>query len=150
MAFFQSPWFERLITDEAFVNSVTNQYNRLRANLLSDQNIQEKIEQAAAFLEYPAKRDRSRWDESKLPSHGVYLEEDTDLEIERDRNSYEEEVERLEDVLLLHSDYLDKNLHNNLRHFVEHSTLVVSLGGWLMITAFFVSIILVQRHRKGM
>ena len=148
--FQEAPWFDRLITDEAFVDAVTSQYNRLRSNLLSNQNIQEKIEQAAAFLEYPAKRDRSRWDESKLPSHGVYLEEDTDLEIVRDRDSYEEEVERLEDVLLLHSEYLDKNLHNSLMQFVEHSTIVASLGGWLMITAFFVSIILVQRHRKGM
>ena len=148
--FYQAPWFDRLVRDEFFVNKVTRRYQELRGGLLSDENVQEKINQAAAFVEYPAKRDQSRWAAVDPFTLKVHEEEETGLAIAREQSTWEGEVQRLKDVLLLHGESMDNNLDAEMSSYVEYRPVISSLGGWLMITAFFVSIILVQRHRKGM
>lgn len=148
VAFSDAPWFRQLLRSESFVNKVEQRYRELRAGLLSDENIQQKIQAAARFLAYPAQRDRSRWEEANVYDLGSLQEEDTDLWIQRDQGSWQSEVQRMQDVLQTHGDYLDNNLAIVLEGYVEQTPAVITVGGWLIIAAFFVSIILIQRVRK--
>ncbi len=55
----------------------------------------------------------------------------------------------MKDALMLHGEYMDKHLYSELSPQVNHAPVQFSFGGWLFIIAFFVSVILVQRYRKG-
>lgn len=149
IVFYQAPWFDRLVTDDYFVAQVIQRYQQLRRGTMSDKNIQETVKGLSAFLEYPAKRDRSRWNDANPFELEIYEENGSEIQIVRDKATWEEEVQRVEDTLLLHGEYLDTNLPNALAVSVETVVIPFSVGGWLLIIAFFVSIILVQRYRKG-
>jgi len=150
IVFSQSPWFDRLVQDPYFVDKVEKRYRQLRQSILSTETIQEKIEGASAFLEKPIRRDRCRWQgQYKLLLEDT-AEADTGLTIYRNKESWEEEVQRLEDVILLHGEYLDSDLAIKLIQQEKNRTPTYSVGGWLMIAVFFVSVILVQRWRKGL
>lgn len=144
------PWLDRLITDEYFVEKLVERYYYLRQGILDKELIQTKLEEAAAFIEMPASRDASRWSAHYDVDLFIGKEEATQLDIDRNRDTWNEEVVRLMDVIHQHGDYLDTGIYD-LYRFVEsyNAELYNTLVGVLFITAFFVSIILVQRARKG-
>jgi len=149
IVFSQAPWFDRLVRDPYFVDKVENRYRELRRSILSMETIREKIEGASAFLAKPIRRDSCRWQGQYKLLLADTAEADTGLTIYRNTESWEEEVQRLEDVILLHGEYLDSELALALIKQEKNMTPAYSVGGWLMIAVFFVSVILVQRWRKG-
>ena len=148
--FVSSPWFDRLCRDEDFVVALIKRYNELRKTLLNDETIANKMSQTADFLEFPALRDMDRWAGKNHYVLADREDEETGLLVERQTEDFRSEVQRTQDVLQLHAEQMDNNWYNYLSLFFLPLETHMSLGGWLMIAAFFVSIILVQRHRKGM
>lgn len=154
LAFHESPWFDRLVTDHEFVRLVQLRYRQLRKTILSDEVLKEKIEQACVFLEKPIKRDLCRWQNLYTNRMNNVRDAETGLWVDRNPETWEGEVQRMQDVLLEHGDYMDKNLSTNLDSFVEYEKvegpdLFLALLSVVFIIAFFVSIILVQRVRNG-
>lgn len=150
IVFSQSPWFDRLVQDPYFVDKVEKRYRELRQTVLSTETIHEKMEGASAFLAKPIRRDSCRWQGQYTILLADTAEVDTGLTIYRNTESWEEEVQRLKDVILLHGEYLDSDLAIKLIQQEKNMTPAYSVGGWLMIAVFFVSVILVQRWRKGL
>lgn len=148
-AFDEAPWFDRLILDPYFSEKVVVRYQQLRDGILSSDTISRQIDAAAAFLEYPAKRDMSRWED--LNTYDLAIIEDSHLEVEIDRNTgtFEGEVQRVKDILVLHGEFMDQSLSAHLSENASSMTVSASLAGWLVIVVFFVSAILIQRLRKG-
>ena len=150
MALPDAPWFDRLLTDEDFVNKVIVRYEELRKNILSERELYDKIDKAATFIEKPVKRDLSRW--SALYSNPMQLnkEKGTGIVVDRETTTWEEEVQRLKDVMRLHGDFLDSDITQLYRlvKFEREENPNTMLGIYFII-AFFVSIILVQRAREG-
>ncbi len=144
------PYFETLCRDEAFLNQMNKRYRQLRNGILSDDYIQDVLKETQHFLGRAIMRDRQRWksSEPKLQKQ-VLTESETRLEVDRNRSDYEAEVERMKDALRLHGEYMDQYLYAELSPQVDHTPVQFALGGWLFIIAFFVSVILVQRYRKG-
>lgn len=144
------PYFDRLCRDEAFLNQMNKRYRQLRDGILSDAYIQDALKETEHFLGKAIMRDRQRWksSEPKLQKQ-VLTESETKLEVDRNRSGYEAEVRRMKDALMLHGEYMDKHLYSELSPQVNHAPVQFSFGGWLFIIAFFVSVILVQRYRKG-
>lgn len=144
------PWFDRLVTDEYFVEKLVERYHDLRQGVLDEDLLQARLEEAADFIEMPAKRDAVRWNAHYDGELFIGTEENTELEIDRNRDTWEEEVVRLGDIIYQHGAYLDSGI-SDLYRFVESysSELYNTVVGVLFIAAFFVSIILVQRARKG-
>lgn len=147
--FFISPWYERLVRDKDFVTRLMQRYTELRKTVLSDENIMEKISQAEIFLEKPASRDNSRWADLNTKVLAPDEDKDTGLTIDRQSDTYEEEIQRFQDILLIHAEKMDENLYNYLSGYFVPLELHVSIAGWLLIILFFVSVVLVERVRKG-
>lgn len=153
MVLMQAPWFDRLVTDPYFVEQVEKRYQQLRKTILSDQVLKEKIKQTCIFLEKPVQRDWARWDHLNLYGMVDHEEEKTGLTVYRKKDTWQEEVQRFQDVIQEHADYMDKNLGTRLFSFAEWDTIQIPdvfsvLLAVIFITGFFVSIILVQRIRR--
>lgn len=145
------PYYDRLCQDKAFNNQIVQRYRQLRNGILSDEYIREIVESTAEFLGNAVERDRQRWGGDSGERYSPLTEVETQMQVDRSRNTHDGEVERLLDAMLLHGEYMDKNLAFDLdENIVYRDSPIYTLGGWLMIAAFFVSIILVQRYRKGM
>lgn len=143
----ERPWYDKLVTDRRFVAELENQYDFLRRGLLSNETIERKIRDTATFLGNAIQRDRSRWSAVYGDQFLPRAEEYTGLMIDRDRQTYGQEVQRLIDGLLLHADYMDTHLVE-VERYIEpdmgsHFMLAIA---FLLI--FFLSIILTQRARK--
>ena len=149
----EAPWFDRLVTDPYFVERMEMRYHELRKTILSDEVLKEKIEQTCIFLEKPAKRDWARWDHLYLYGMVDHEEEKTGLMVYRKKDTWQEEVQRFQDVLQEHGDYMDKNLSTKLMSYAEWDIIKIPdalsvLLAAVFITGFFASIVLVQRMRK--
>lgn len=148
---FYRPWFERLITSSLFRKKIDTEYKELRKNELSDEHLKELIDGTISFLGNAIKRDRIRWSKEYYPRLAILEETPSGLRVNRNRETVEEEVQRYTDTLLLHAKYLDENLSTDMKRFERNnSTYTMIIPAILAILAFFVSIILVQRMRRGL
>lgn len=151
LAFQDTPWFDQLVRDEYFIDRVIERYSELRKNLLNQEVISDKIDKTVKFIEKPVMRDNSRW--SKLYDHQLYIdkEKDTFLDIDRNTQTWNEEVQRVKDIIRLHGEFLDTDMTSlyQLSKYKEEETPNTMLGIYFII-AFFASIILVQRAREGL
>lgn len=141
------PWYDRLVTDRRFVVELENQYDFLRRGLFSNETLEGKIRDTAAFLGNAVQRDRSRWSAVYKDRFIPRAEGHTGLMIDRDRQTYDQELQRLIDGLLLHADYMDTHLVE-VEQYIQpdmgsHFMLAIT---FLLI--FFLSIVLTQRARK--
>ena len=79
-------------------------------------------------------------------------EKATGLEIDRNRGTWEDELQRVKDTIRQHGNFLDHNITDFILFCLrkkKNNTLNTLLGSYFII-AFFVSIILVQRAREGL
>jgi len=146
----QAPWFDRLFTDDWFVEQVVTRYRQLREELLNEEVLEQKVADISAFIHKPVQRDMSRWSALYNGEQYLFEEESTGLVIDRNVASWEEETQRIMDVMRFHGDYLDEHI-TDLYRFVstDNKQLTNTAVGVLFILVFFVSVILVQRVRKG-
>ncbi len=145
-----TPWFDRLVTDEWFVERVVARYRQLRDSLLNEQTLEQRVAELSAFIRKPVQRDMSRWSALYNGEQYLFKEEATGLIIDRNVATWEEETERIMDVMRFHGDYLDEHI-TDLYRFVStnHVQLANTVVGVLFILVFFVSVILVQRAHRG-
>lgn len=145
-----APWFDRLITDDWFVERVIARYRQLRDSRLNEEVMEQRVAEVSAFIAKPVQRDMSRWSALYNGEQYLFEEEATGLLIDRNVASWEEETQRIMDVMRFHGDYLDKHI-TDLYRFVsaDNRQLPNTAVGILFILAFFVSVILVQRVHRG-
>ncbi len=141
------PWFEQMVKDPVFVNKLVSRYEQLRSGLLSDENIETKIEETISYLGNAIERDSIRWQAEYVGHFPVLKEEESGLLIERDTSSCEKEAKRLEDFLILHARYIDQNLPY-IRQYWDEEAAPFSTLAILSILTFFIVVALVQRYRK--
>lgn len=144
-----TPWFDRLTSDQYFIDRVNKRYRELRKGLLSPQKIAKEIDEAAAFIAKPVQRDMSRWGELYAANMDILAEKESGLRIDRNRAGWEEEVIRVKDVLLLHGSYMDKGravLPERLIFDEKGVPNVLGAAALLIIVA--VSMVLMQKQNK--
>lgn len=149
IVFPSEPWFDGLVRDPDFNQKVEARYHALREGVFSDAQLERRIDEAAAFIEKPVQRDSSRWSSLFERALGTVYDPSAGLRVDRDRDTWAENVQKVKDAVLLHAEYMDQNLAQDLAAFQSYEPVRLPLGGWLLIAAFFVSVILVQRVRKG-
>lgn len=148
------PWFDRLMLDDEFVRRVNRRYQTLRTIIYTDDELLNFIKDAEDFLGNAVRRDQSRWDGEYMSPVMDLTDQNSGLLIQRQKETLEEEIQRLEDVLL-HLHYLDDTpwqavygenamVRGHRFHGLRELTAV------LFFLSFFVSIVLVQRYRKGL
>lgn len=145
-----APWFDRLITDEYFVEKTVKRYRELRKTILDQDILDKKLEEAAAGIEEAVLRDKKRW--PGLYQKGALVAEqegDSGFGEDRNRRGWEEEVQRAGDTLRLHGNYLDEQI-TSLYELVQARScqrpkLFLAI---CFVSSFFVSVIVVQRMRN--
>lgn len=120
MVYVEKPWFEKLIQDPAFQDRLCSRYHELRKNILSDEYLNDVIDDTMTFLGNAAMRESSRWRSVYMQNHALHdAEEGKGFVIERNRNTLEEDIIRLKDVQTLHGQWLDEHMDDFLSAYVN-------------------------------
>lgn len=103
-----SPWFERLIRDEAFVDEIVSQYRTLRKGVLSEAYLLEYIDETVAYLGEAIDRNYKVW------GYVFDLEQVDTLNylipVERNYTSYEQALEQLKTYVVARGKWLDAHI----------------------------------------
>lgn len=113
----QSPWFGEMMKDELFVEEVIYQYNTLRKDILSDENIDRMIDDTIAYLGDAVDRNYDKYGY-------VFLLDSVDTDnylfpAERNYTSYEEAVQQLKDQIHTRGRWMDRNIDILLQYCRE-------------------------------
>lgn len=117
LAFYESPWFERLVTSKKFMLYSLDRYTSLTSkdNILSYEFIDSYIDDISRFLGNAASRDWSRW-KTSYESNIVHDAADTDENIiYRDCTDWSQEVTRLKSYFAVKEQYMGGNLKELLQ-----------------------------------
>ena len=153
--FKNQPWFDRLLQDEKFKDKIVKRYKELRETILSNEYIFSFIDETMNYLGNAKSRDYHRWIESYKMNHMLNIVENHEgFIIDRNAESVEAEVQRIKDGIMMHANWMDKSLENELNQMTEKNVqkarevdrVYIAIGG---IVAFFVMIILLSRYVKG-
>lgn len=104
------PWFDRLCLSEEFDQKLLSRYRQLRKTTFSDEEIEDMIENTAAELGNASKRDWSRWGAEYTKAELGTYKDANGISIDRNRDSFEGEEERLEDNLITHAYNIEPQL----------------------------------------
>ena len=153
--FSYQPWFERLVMDEYFQDLVMARYKELRNAYLNNEYIDNFIDETYAYLGNAKARDYVRWNEAyRAKQHFVEEENVEGIFIERESETVEDELQKMKDLLRIHSIWLDEALEYELdkKTFKELSkagevdmTGVAVMG----LLAFVAMMIVLMRFVKG-
>lgn len=150
----ERPWFERLVRDPAFDERVVRRYRELRKGIFSEQNVLSFIDSTVAYLGNASKRDRSRWREVYKEKHMLApAEEGHGYIIDRNRETYAEELVRLKDMVRGHGLWLDQYMDDYLSGFVtetmeERERRTYSALALAFVLCFVVSIYVIGKRVK--
>lgn len=148
----ERPWFEKLVRDPLFVDKVVRRYRALRTGIFSEKNVEDFIDSTVAYLGNAVKRDRSRWRKTYEEEHRLALvEEGHGYVIDRNRDTYEEELVRFKDMERGHGRWLDQYMDDYLSAFVgegieERTRETYSGLAFAFILAFIASVLLIGRR----
>ncbi len=108
IVFKERPWFERLVRDPHFVQKLDKRYKQLRKTILSQEYLDSYIDDTVAFLGNAVLRDRSRWSAVYQKEHMLAtVKEGRGYIINRNRDTYQDEIIRLKDMAFTHGKWLD-------------------------------------------
>lgn len=145
MAYVEKPWFEQLIKDPVFQKRLVDRYNELRQTILSDEYIEEFIDDTVSFLGNAAKRDRSRWRAVYEENHMLNIMEDGHGYMsDRNRDTYEEEILRLKDVQKMHAQWMDEYMGDFLSEYTDDELTGNEVRTKSYIAAAFVVIFIIM------
>lgn len=156
-AFHSAPWFRQMLRDPEFTRLLIQRYGELRRSILSDEAIGSFVDTTIEGLGSAVERDWARWGYFYL--EGGYLKEETPGQPDRNTRTYVGEVEKLKTTLSAHGAWMDERL-DSLYQFSDPGAPEPrpetgkerhwgSLGAVVFVTAFFVSISLIQRLERG-
>lgn len=156
-AFHDAPWFRQLLRDPEFTRLIVERYRELRKSILSDESIQTFIDQTVQGLGSAVDRDWARWGYYYIG--GGYPIEEYPGQPYRSSRTHAEEVEKLKTILSQHGAWMDEHL-DSLYQFSDPNAPEISLEpkeehSWgslwavIFVTAFFISVTLIQRLERG-
>lgn len=96
-------WYYMLMRDEEFVDLILNRYAELRQGVLSDEYLQNYIDETLEFLGPAVERNNARWADEIANWNGLAPEE-------RNLHSHQEAVEQLKTWLTARGNWLDEHI----------------------------------------
>ncbi len=144
-AFHNAPWYDRLLKDAWFVESLINRYHELRTYYLSNDHFFQLVDSVDNHLGSAIDREWSRW--------GYYYEANLYNLFESGDTDYESEVQKIKDSFLKHSEWLDENI-DSLYQFTDqnldtNSDININWGnvlGFTFVAIWIVAVIILQRR----
>ena len=155
-AFHSAPWFEQMLQDPAFINAIVERYAELRKSILSDKSIETFVSQTIEYLGNAVERDWARWGYYYID--GNYLKPDLYDKKERNTKNYQEEVEKILNVLSEHGGWMDEHLDSlyqfKMISLEEVDQYSIDRGDYrsalavVFIAVFLISVKLVLKHES--
>lgn len=107
-------WYFMLMKDEAFIEAVIDRYEELREGPLSDEYLNDYIDETVAYLGDAVERNFEKW--------GYTFEEEYDMLQPTSRNprTYRDAIEQLKAAILTRGAWMDENIHT-LRQYAAES-----------------------------
>ncbi len=96
------PWFDRLLTDRAFVDKIVRRYYELRESSLYEQHMFDILDETTALLGDAVQRNFTIWDYS----FQIHLLSGSG----RDLKSYEEAMAQLKEAIVRRFEFLDEHI----------------------------------------
>ncbi len=146
LAFYRSPWFERLVTSKRFMIYANERYEELTGDgkILSDEFITDYIDDVSEFIGKAGQRDWSRW-KSVYDNNMVHDVKDKDGNVVyRDCTNWLEEVTRLKSFFVVKEQYMGggiKKLLQKTRNRERSGTYFAVM----MVILFVCTIVLIRR-----
>ena len=104
-------WFTELLQSEEFCKKLESRYSELRETYFSDDYINTFIDETVEYLGNARLRDWDRWYEQYTEDRFDILEDRYGVSVDRNFDSYEDNVQRLKDILNEHARYILPELH---------------------------------------
>ena len=151
----EKQFWENAFKDPKFVKAVCERYKELRDTILSTEYVSMFIDDTVDYLGNARLREESRWRETFEKNHALHIvKEGKGYEIDRNRDTYEEEILRMKDMMSAHGEWLDEYMDDFLNGYVneEIETVdadVLSTFAALFIVSFMIIIVLINRKVKG-
>lgn len=148
-----APWFGELIRDKEFVRLLSERFKVLRNTVLSDESIARELSSYKAELGPSLDRDWARYSYFYKSN---FLKKKANTSLDRNTYNYESEIERIQDYLKKHGDWMTENLETlnwksdeSLDRPYENNTwasmVKMDLLPILFVGIFLISIVLIQR-----
>lgn len=147
LAFYECPWYERLVTSKKFMDISCERYKQLSAKgeLLSDEYITSYILDVSEYLGNAALRDRSRWGYAYDENIVHDALDSSDNMVSRDSDTWNQEVNRLCDYFVIKELYMSDAL-KQLYYDAEKDNTVSTYFAIVMLVAFGCAIVLIRRR----
>ena len=109
-----APWYERLLKDKNFTDTVVSVYERLRKKELSEAYLMNYIDETVSWIDEGVERNYRKWDEVWNPANLDWYRREMNYltPIERNPHSYEEAIRQLKVYLIRRGEWLDANIKN--------------------------------------
>ncbi len=152
----EQPWFEKLVQDPRFVALVCERYEELRKTILSSDYVESVIDETADYLGNAVLRERSKWRETYDANHLLAeVEDGRGYIINRNRDTYEEEIIRVKDIMRCHAEWMDEYMDDFLNQYIneeipENDVGMMSAIASMFIFTIIVVIVMVNRKVKGL
>ncbi|MCQ2523795.1 MAG: CotH kinase family protein [Lachnospiraceae bacterium] len=149
MPFANNAWFDRLMLSDEFVKTLNSRYKVYRKDVLSEERINLRINDIVEYLGNAQKRDWSRWKEEYDARILQLSEDENGIVLDRNTDSYEAEIQRVEDYLTLHGDAIEELL-NEENDMVKSTSLSKKYAPWMtiFILLFLCSVVIARRGVK--
>ena len=117
-----APWYWMLIKDKDFTKRIIDRYRDLRKSVLSDEYLDQYIDDTIAYLGDAVKRNEERW--------GYSYDDDTLLNpAERNLHSFDSAVTQMKDFIRRRTEFLDENIdvlaqysaQSRVKKFIENA-----------------------------
>lgn len=139
-------WFDRLCLSQEFNKELLSRYKELRSTILSDEEIELLIDETVEYLGNAQLRDRCRWEESLEAYQLQIMEDENEVLIDRNMDTYEGEIQRVKDNLYLHGNAIEGKL-TELVEETKSNYGMKTYSGWAIIflIAFLSSVVVIRR-----
>lgn len=147
ISFQSQTWFAQLAQSEAFNKKLIKRYRELRQTYFSNDYMEQYIDSLTEYLGNAQKRDWSRWKNQNTSKRFELLEDSDGITIDRNSNTYKEEIQRVKDNIEVHAEYIMPELEKLLQDSKYKKVDIVYTGyGVLVILAFIITVVFVRRN----
>ena len=149
IAFNGQPYFKQLCRSKYYVDELNERYAEMQSSIFGTEYINSYIDSVSEFLGNAALRDWSRWsDQYGENSMLKTISDNSGIEIDRKRDSYEDEVQRLKDYFSMKEKYMGTDLKKLEDGTEDTRTSTGSEAAVIMIILLLCAVVLIRRRES--
>lgn len=143
-------WFPQLLQSESFCKKLISRYQELRKTVLSDEYINNYVDQVSAYLGNAQKRDWSRWNDEYTKERFDVLEDKDGIPVDRNLTTFDENTQKVKDICNEHAEYILPQLQKLLSECKYKAAYNTYTEYGIAFIVLLLSVIVIVRRRGEM